>query len=336
MEYKDYYRILGISKDAGQDEVKKAYRKLAVKYHPDKNPDDKGAEERFKEVSEAYEVLRDPEKRKKYDRLGANWEQFEHTGPGDFGYSRGRGGSGGRPGGGTYYFEGDPGDLFGGSGAGGGFSDFFRAFFGEMGGPGGGFGGPFTGFDEQRPGAGRRVTSRRGSDMQAEMEISLSEAYLGTTRVFSVDGEKLRVKLKPGTYDGQEVRIRGKGGRGGSDGESGDLYIRIRVRPGENFELVGNDLIYQARVDLFTAVLGGKLELDSPAGKLSVNIPAGSQNGKKLRLKGRGMPEYDRAGRSGDLIVQLNVAIPQNLSKEEQELFRKLKEIRAGRSGRDS
>ncbi|RPI41677.1 MAG: J domain-containing protein [Bacteroidetes bacterium] len=325
MEYKDYYRTLGISKDAAQDEVKKAYRKLAVKYHPDKNPDDKSAEERFKEVSEAYEVLRDPEKRKKYDRLGANWEQFEHAGTGDHGFSRG---SSRGPGGGTYYFEGDLGDLFGEAGAGGGFSDFFRAFFGDSRGPQGGFGEPFTGFDDERQGPGRRTPTFRGSDMKAELEISLSEAYRGATKVFSVDGEKLRVSLKPGTYDGQEIRIRGKGGRGDGRGDSGDLYIRIRVRPGADFEMDGYDLIYKADVDLYTAVLGGKLEVDTPAGKLSVNIPAGSQSGKKLRLKGKGMPVYGKPGRSGDLIVHLNVVIPKNLNKEELELFRKLKAIR--------
>lgn len=315
MQYKDYYKILGVSKNASQDEIKKSYRKLAVKYHPDKNPDDKNTEERFKEVSEAYEVLRDPEKRKKYDRLGANWKDYEHAGAGGFDFSRARAGA---PGGGNYYFEGDLGDLFGDTGAGGGFSDFFKAFFGDM-------GGMQTGF-------GRGHRSVQGNDLRAEMDITLSEAYHGTSRILSVDGEKLRVNIKPGAYNGQELRIKGKGGRGMGGGIRGDLYVKIRIQPEKNYLLQGSDLVYKADVDLCTAVLGGKIEINSLAGKLNVQIPKGSQSGKKLRLKGKGMPVYGNPGTSGDLIVQLNVVIPEHLSQEEMNLFKKLKEIRKSRA----
>ena len=314
MQYKDYYKTLGVSKDASQDEIKKAYRKLAVKYHPDKNPDDKKAEERFKEVSEAYEVLRDPEKRKKYDQLGANWKDFEHAGAGGYDFGQARSGAAG---GGQYFFQGDLGDLFGDSGAGGGFSDFFKAFFGDMGGP--------------RTGFGRGQRPVRGNDLKAEMDISLSEAYHGTSRIVNVDGEKLRVTIKPGAYHGQELRIRGKGGRGTGSGTRGDLYVKIRVQPERKYELQGKDLVYKADVDLYTAVLGGKVELDTLAGKLNIQVPGGSQSGKKLRLKGKGMPEYGKPGSAGDLIVQLNVVIPENLSQEELNLFKKLKEVRKNR-----
>ncbi len=311
MNYKDYYQTLGVSKNASQDDIKKAYRKLAVKYHPDKNQGDKQAEERFKEISEAYEVMRDPEKRKKYDKLGSNWKQYENAGAGAYGYSQAKGGA---PGGGSYYFEGDLGDIFGGAGAGGGFSDFFNAFFGGGAGTQAGFGGHSRSF--------------RGSDLQAEMEITLYEAYHGTSRILNVDGQKLRINIKPGAYNGQELRLKGKGAPGPGGGERGDIYIKIKVTAGDEYKIEGNNLTQRVDIDFFTAVLGGKKEINSPSGKLNVPIPKGSQPGSKLRLKGKGMPVYNSPGSHGDLIIHLNVTIPKNLTDEEVQLFEKLKELR--------
>ncbi len=313
MEYKDYYSILGVSKSASQDEIKKAYRKLAVKYHPDKNKGDKQAEDRFKEIGEAYEVLKDPEKRQKYDQLGANWNQYQNTGPGAGGYdfSQSNGGS--------FYYDGDIGDIFGGGEN--DFSDFFNAFFGDMGGmKGGRMSDRFSGFNS-------RAASQRGEDYQAEMEISLAEAYSGTTRIINVNGQKLKTTIKPGVHDGQELRIKGKGGQAYNGGTPGDIYIKLKIIPDSRYELQGNDLIYKTHVDLYTAVLGGKIEVNTLASKLSLNVPKGSQPGTKLRLKGKGMPLFSKPGNFGDLFVQLSVSIPRNLSEEELDLFRKLKAL---------
>lgn len=312
MDYKDYYNILGVSKSAGQDEIKKAYRKLAVKYHPDKNRGDKQAEDRFKEIGEAYEVLKDPEKRKKYDHLGANWKQYQNAGTGDFGFSGFGDRSSGKR---RYYFEDDPEDIFGGKDS--GFSDFFNAFFGDFAGE------RMSGFTN----FGNRRKPARGSNYQAQIEISLAEAYSGTTRILNVNGQKLRTTIKPGAYDGQELRIKGKGGRGISGGVSGDILIKIKIRPESNYEVNGYDLLLKTDIDLYTAVLGGKIEVNSIAGRLSLNVPPGSQSGCKLRLKGKGMPVYGKTGMSGDMHIRLNVTIPRNLSAEETALFKKLKDL---------
>ncbi|HKK80972.1 MAG TPA: J domain-containing protein [Prolixibacteraceae bacterium] len=312
MNYKDYYKTLGVEKTANQDEIKKAYRKLALKYHPDKNPDDKKAEERFKEISEAYEVLRDPEKRKKYDQLGSNWERYQYADMGDFNFSQGH--SGGRR---SYHFQGDINDLFGNSGGasfeGDSFSDFFNAFFGDMG-----------GFSEQRN--SRRQRAHKGSNLQASISISLTEAYHGTHRILNANGKKLRVTIKPGTYDGQELRIKGKGGQGAHGGAAGDIFIKINIQPDKNYTLKGRDIIQKVDVDLYTAVLGDKIKVNTLDGIINVAIPQGAQNGQKLRIKGKGMPHYNANGLSGDLYLQLNIIIPKHLSDEEKELFRKLKD----------
>ncbi len=319
MQYKDYYKTLGVSKNASQDEIKKAYRKLALKYHPDKNPGDKKAEERFKEIAEAFEVLKDPEKRKKYDQLGADWKKYEHAGAGaegGFDWSQFAGGRGGRRR--SYRYEGDPGDIF--SEMGGGFSDFFQAFFGDMGGTG-------------RTGAGRdsrdffRQPASKGQDLKADMEISLYEAYHGTSRILNVDREKLRVQIKPGAYTGQELRIRGKGGKGMGGGQSGDIYIKLKVIPDRQYSIDGHNLIKEQPVDLYTAVLGGRVQTDTMAGKVNITIPEGTQTGNKLRLKGKGMPLYGKSGLYGDLFIRLKVLVPGNLSEEEKQLFRKLRDM---------
>jgi len=309
MQYKDYYKILGVSKNARQDEIKKAYRKMAVKYHPDKNPDNKEAEDLFKEANEAFEVLGDPEKRKKYDRLGANWKQYEHAGNGHSGgYDWSQFGSQGRSR--SYHFQGDIGDIFGESG---GFSDFFNAFFGDMG------AGTSQGFQTRQ--------GYKGQDLRAEMDITLQEAYHGGSRILNVNGHKLRVKIKPGTYDGQELRIKGKGGQGMRGGENGDLYITIKLLPDPHFNIKGNNLIKDEQIDLYAAVLGDKKTVETMNGKINVNIPKGSQNGKILRLKGKGIPLYNKPGQYGDMLVRLNVQIPQNLSDKEEKLFHELQEL---------
>ncbi|MBN2611656.1 MAG: J domain-containing protein [Bacteroidales bacterium] len=309
MDYKDYYKILGVAKSATQDEIKKAYRKLAVKYHPDKNPGNKQAEERFKEINEAYEVLGDAEKRKKYDQLGANWKQFQHANADDFGFSHFGKGS---PGSENFYFEGDLGDLFGETRN--GFSDFFNAFFGN-------FGIRTSGFSSSRQ-------MRKGGDYKAELELSLSEVLNGTSRLLSVNGEKLRLQIKPGAYSGQELRIKGKGQQGHPGGKPGDILIKIKIVPEKDYVIEGYDLVKKVDIDLYTAILGGKIETQTLSGKLSIAVPKGSQTGSKLRLKGRGIPKYGKPGEAGDLYVQLNIIIPRNLSEEEIKLFRKLKELK--------
>ncbi len=315
MEYKDYYKTLGVSKNATQDEIKKAYRKLAVKYHPDKTKGDKAKEEMFKEINEAYEVLKDPEKRKKYDQLGANWKQYENFqaggGQGGFDWSQFYGGSPGG-GGGSYSFEGDAGD----------FSEFFRNIFG------GGFGGA-SGYSRNTGyGGSYRRAARKGQDYVSEMSITFDEAYNGTTRIINLDGKKLRIKLKPGTRDGQKIKLAGKGGPGMNGGPAGDLILTIKVLPDPRFKREGNDLYADLPIDVPTAVLGGKVPVNTPDGKsVMLNIPAGTSCGKKLRLRGKGMPIYEHPTRHGDLYVTTKIVVPQTLTKEQKELYEKLKKI---------
>lgn len=305
MDYKDYYKALGVSKTASQDEIKKAYRKLAIKYHPDKNKGDQAAEDRFKDIAEAYEVLRDPEKRRQYDQLGANWKKYQNVGfdPSGFGGQR----SGGRQ---YYEFHGDPSDLFGSTS---GFSDFFESFFGR-GRSQGGFGGGFEDFG---------FSARGGADLSGEVSITLEEAYRGTERIVDLGNEKIKVKIKPGAYSGLKLKVPGKGQKG-AHGNAGNLYLTIDVLPHDSFERRGDDLYTAATIDLFTALLGGKTLIDTLEGKLSINIPEGTQNGKQFRLKGKGMPVYNGSGH-GDLYVTIKVKLPQKLSPEQKELVRRLK-----------
>ncbi|WP_224995328.1 DnaJ C-terminal domain-containing protein [Cesiribacter sp. SM1] len=312
MDYKDYYKILGVSKTASQDEIKKAYRKLAVKYHPDKNKGDKVAEEKFKEISEANNVLSDPEKRRQYDELGSNWNRYQQTGgAGGFNWTEyARQQQGGR----TYQAY-DFGDVFGGntkSGGRGGFSDFFQNFFG------GGF-----------EGAGSRQASGfKGQDLQSEMGISLQDAYDGTTHIMNVHGEQLRIKLKPGIEDKQTLKLKGKGAPGVNGGPAGDLYLTVHVAPHQQFERKGDDLHTDLPVDLYTVLLGGKVTVNTLSGPVNMQLPALTQNGKVLRLRDKGMPRYNNPGQFGDLYVRIQVELPSQLSSEEKHLFEELKRLK--------
>ncbi len=297
MEYKNYYSVLGVSKTASQDEIKKAYRKLALKYHPDKNQGDKTAEAKFKDVAEAYEVLGDVEKRKKYDQLGSDWKKYEQ---GDAGRSRGNGQRG-------YTYEGDPSDFFGGSG----FSDFFESFFG--GGTRGGSRRWSQDFDFEGP----------ANDLSGEIPISLREAYHGSERVIDLQGEKIKVRIKPGAYDGLQLRVKGKGQRTAS-GKTGDLYLTVHVNHDEKIKVKGNDLHTDQNIDMFTALLGGKIEGNFLSGNISISIKEGTQNGKVVRLKGKGMPVYNKPGEFGDLYIRLHVVLPEHLTETQKDLVKKL------------
>lgn len=305
MEYKDYYKTLGVSKNASQDEIKKAYRKLAIKYHPDKNPDDQASEDKFKDIAEAYEVLKDPEKRKQYDALGANWKQYQQQSS-DFDWSQFGGAGGGR----RSHFEGDMGDIFGN----GGFSDFFEQFFGGFDGPKGRR--QSYGYQQGFP----------GHDLEANLSISLQEAYQGATRMLNVEGKKIRVKLKPGIADGKTLKIKGKGAASVQGGPAGDLYLNVHVAEDPRFERKGNDLYTELKVDLYTALMGGDAEVDSLKGKVKVKIARGTENGKVLRLKGLGMPT-EQGRQSGNLYAKVTVQLPKKLNAEEEELFSRLRQI---------
>ena len=309
MEYKDYYKILGLDKNASDDEIRKAYRKLAKKYHPDKNPNDSSAEAKFKEVSEAYEVLKDPEKRKKYDRLGANWKQYQHAGEENEDwfkhFNQNRQDSG-------YQFSGNINDIFGNVG---GFSDFFESFFGS--------GDKFSGT------SAFSNSPQKGRDYEAELTISLEEAHKGTEKQFTIDGKTLIVKITPGTVDGKKLRLKNLGGQGIRGGEKGDLYLKIQIKKHPDFERKENDLYYNLDVDLYTALLGGKKEIITLDGKrININIPKGTDNGTVLKIKGMGMNKPDSANR-GDLFIRIYIHIPQNLTDEERKLFEKLKSLRS-------
>lgn len=308
MNYKDYYKVLGVEKSASQKEIKKAFRKLAAKYHPDKNPNNKAAEEKFKEINEANEVLSDPEKRKKYETLGADWEQYSQGG---FQNQGRRGGNSGT----SFQFEGDPNEFFGSGG--GDFSDFFEQFFGRS-----------TGGRARTQGRSQRPSQFRGNDWESNVEITLLEAYNGSSRVFDIHNQQKRIKIKPGAFDGQKLRIKGQGGKGVNGGPSGDLYISIKILADKNFKREKNHLKTILDVDLYTAILGGKLKVKTLQKEISIKIPKNIQSGKVLRIKGKGMPVYGKENQFGDLLVELKVKLPTKLSEKEIELFEELKALR--------
>jgi curved DNA-binding protein len=308
MNYKDYYKDLGVAKTATSAEIKKAYRVLAKKYHPDKNSGDKSAEERFKVISEANEVLSDPVKRKKYDQFGADWKQYEAAGaqPGGFDWSKyanDRGGQTRR----TGTNESDA--MFTEEGVG----DLFEMLFGQH-------------SSGQR--RGRRSVVVKGEDLETETTLSLEEAYHGTTRLIQLNGQTIKVTIKPGVADQQMLRIAGKGGSGISGGPNGDLYITIKVASHPEFQRRGNDIYSNRPVDLYTAVLGGKARIKTLKGTVNVDIPKETPNGKMLRLLGLGMPVYGIKNEFGNLYVTIIIQLPDHLSEQEIELFRKLSALR--------
>jgi curved DNA-binding protein len=314
LDYKDYYKTLGVEKTASAAEIKKAYRKLAQKYHPDKTKGDKASEEKFKEINEANEVLSDTAKRKKYDEFGSNYQNYQQSGNQDQGfdwsqYANAGGGGGQR----TQSYSGDFEDFFGGSG----YSDFFETLFG------GGLGGA------QKKSRGGRSMQVRGQDYQAEMDITLEEAYKGTARIFKHNSESIKLNIKPGVPEGHILKIPGKGGTGRGDGPAGDLLIKINILKHNIFERRGDDLYANLPVDLYTAVLGGKIQFKTLKGIIKINIAKESEFGKTLRLNKLGMTRYGKPNESGDMYLKLDIQIPKNLNAKEIKLFNDLQKMRS-------
>jgi curved DNA-binding protein len=317
MEYKDYYKILELDRNASDKDIKRAYRRLARKYHPDVNPGDKVAEQRFKELNEANEVLSDSDKRKKYDQFGAQWREYERAGinPEDLFRQY----AGGGPGGSRvrYARPEDLEEILNGRG-GSGFSSFFDTLFGGAGGSPFGPGG----------GAGTRVI-RQGQDIEQSVEISLEEAFNGTTRVIQKGGRRLEVKIPAGVRTGSRVRVGGEGGLGMSGAPSGDLYLNIEVADHPIFDRDGDDLTVDVPVDLYTAVLGGEVFVPTIKGtRLALKVPAGAQPEQRFRLRGQGMPILRQPDQRGDLFAVLMVELPRTLTDQERKLFEELKRLK--------
>ena len=306
MAYIDYYKILGVDKKASQDDIKKAYRKLARKYHPDLNPDDKEANKMFQQINEANEVLNDPEKRKKFDEYGENWKHADQ-----FEGSRPAGGAGGNPfgggfGSGTCGFGGGSGGFGGGD-----FSDFFESMFG-----GGG------------SSRSQRNSARfKGQDLQAELKITFREAATTHKPTITVNGKNLRITIPAGIANGQVIKLAGQGGQGANNGPNGDLFITITIADDPTFKRLNDDLYVTREIDLYTAVLGGEVTVDTLDGKVKLKVPAGTQTDTKIRLKGKGFPVYKKEGQSGNLFVTYTVKIPTGLSEKQTALFKELQDL---------
>jgi curved DNA-binding protein len=327
MEYKDYYQILGVPRTATQDDIKKAYRKLARLYHPDNNPGDKQAEAKFKDVNEANEVLSDPPKRQKYDAFGAQWQQYQRAGgqPGDFDWSQWSTQT-------QSYDMGDLSDLFGD----GGFSDFFAQLFGGRGAQRARRGptvrtteygskidyGPFERAAQSARGP------LRGMDFEQPVEIPLRDAFTGTTLMLQKDGQKLEVKVPAGVKTGSKIRVAGQGEAGRQGGSAGDLFLVIAVQPDPHFERDGDDLKTEAPVDLYTLILGGEALVKTLNGHVSMKVPPETQPGRIIRLRGQGMPHLRDPQQRGDLYVKVQAKLPQHLSGEEKKLFEQLAKLR--------
>ncbi|NDJ77428.1 MAG: J domain-containing protein [Chloroflexi bacterium] len=310
MEYPDYYRVLGVDRDASSSDIRKAYRRLARQYHPDVNPDDKQAEEKFKEINEAYEVLSDDEKRQKYDQLGRSYQQWQRMGgqPGGFDWS---GWMSGQPGGFRVDYMND--DLGGGDP----FSDFFRSIFGGSAG--------------QRRSSGRRQVHRqpiRGQDLEVTAQITLDEAYHGTHRIVQVGDRELNVTIPRGAREGTRVRLRGQGERGYAGGQAGDIYVIVSEVEHPVFRREGDDLHLDLKVPLYTAVLGGELPIQTLDGEVVLRIQPGTQSGQGIRLRGKGMPRLRQENQMGDLYAHILIQVPAKLSRQERRLFEELRALR--------
>jgi curved DNA-binding protein len=321
VDYKDYYQTLGVGQNASQDEIKKAYRKLARQHHPDVNPGDASAEDRFKEINEAYEVLSDPDKRQKYDQFGSQWQKYERAGgrPEDFNWNQWQA----QPGTTHTYQSVNPEDLeemFGGQA---GFSDFFETLFGGR--PGRRSRGP----GEQT--YGYQPHRRQGQDLEHPVQITLAEAFQGTNRVLEFEGgRRLEAKIPRGVTSGSRVRLKGQGAPGMAGGQMGDLYLIIEVLPNSRFQREGDDLRTTVPVDLFSLLLGSKVQVPSLDRTVKLDIPAETANGKTFRLRGLGMPNLKNPEQRGDLYATVEAQLPQHLSHNEQELLRQWQEIRQG------
>lgn len=342
MDYKDYYKTLGVSKNATEKELRSAYRKLARQYHPDVNPGNRQAEARFKEINEAYQVLSDPEKRAKYDRYGADWERFQRTGSGqttDFGR----------------WYTGRSGGYTSTSGTAGfdtsGFSDFFRTLFGNISGSAG-----------RTTTTTRTQAATRGDDLEQPIEITAEEAFSGTKRILQLSGEitcpecngvgikntqlcntchgrgtiseqnrRIEVTIPQGVYDGARIRVAGKGEPGYGGAPSGDLYLRIKIKKHPKFEFEGRDVYVNQAVDLYTCLLGGEVAVPTPAGKkLMLTIPANTNNGQSFRLRGQGMPALNNPSQKGDLIVRVTTELPHDLSEQQRDLLKQVRDSDGG------
>ena len=299
MKFVDYYKILGIDKTASESDIKKAYRKLARKYHPDLNPDDKKAEAKFKEINEANEVLSNLENRKKYDKYGKDWEhaeayekanQQQNTRSSHHGHSQN-------------YSEED-------------FSDYFSSMFGGGGSP---FGNTRTG--------GRSATYK-GQDYNADLHINLEDVYKKHKRTLTVNGKNIRLTIPAGVENGQVIKIKGHGGKGVNNGPKGDLLIKFTIANHSRFKRVKSNLYCTIDIDLYTAILGGEVVVETFDSKVKLNIKPGTQNGAKAKIKGKGFPVYKKDGAFGDLLITYQIKIPTNLSKKEQELFEELAKLK--------
>ncbi len=319
MDVKDYYQTLGVARNADEKEIKKAYRKLAQQYHPDKNPGNKAAEQRFKEINEAYTVLSDPDKRSKYDRFGAQWEQYSRTGgrPEDFDWGAWGGGAPGQ--GGSYTRTITPEEfeqMFGGGGM-GGFSSFFDALFGGRA-AGRAGGRRATGFDPSGM-AGMNIPQ---PSAEAAVQVTLDEAFHGASRMLErSDGTRIEVNIPRGVQTGSKVRMRGAAGQG-------DIVLSIEVLPDPRYTREGDNLRVNVPVDLYTALLGGEVEVQAPDKTVALRIPAGTQNGKAFRLRGLGMPHLKKPDQRGDLMAVVDIQLPTHLSDREKQLFAELRQLR--------
>ena len=326
MDFKDYYTTLGVAKGATEKEIKAAFRKLARKYHPDVNPGDKGAESKFKELNEANEVLSDPVKRKKYDELGANWRQYEQAPPAGGGnpFAGGSPFGGGAQGGFRTMSQEEMADMFGGAGGAGAdspFSDFFTTFFGGMG----------EGPSEGRRGRGR-PRAQKGRDVEHPIELDLEEALKGSVQRLALrhDGQArtVEVRIPPGVIEGSRVRVASEGGRGTGNAPSGDLFLRVQIKPHPSFELKGRDVYTKTRVPVTIAVLGGEVDVLTPDAKtLRLKVPAGTQSGQRFRLRGHGFPAIGKPDERGDLYATVDVTVPKTLTDEERALYQSLSEL---------